>query len=289
MENFRIDFTLTDPFPDGKKLGECGEKNAAQLIITPPDNLASREEIRSYVVAFSTGRGPVRYGPVTKSETITVPVGNALTVGSALSVQIEGYDSDGEFIIKSPVLSGIMLSGSIADCGCENDPDKNVIPGHMHQNLDVLHNLSESDGVLHFRNTEIAKAETVRTVELRQSKSAFSVVCGTPFYGSMLFVAYKDGNGKPFIPESAEILSIEFNLSPEDDPVWIDLRDMFHTEPHVPYSANYHKAVYNQSSGGAIFAQATFFDNVVNHFYEAAENYYINSLRVKYIERDGQE
>ena len=136
MENFRIDFTLSNPFPDGKKIGECGEKNAAQLIITPPENLASREEIRSYVVAFSTDRGPVRYGPVPKAESVTVPVGNALTVGSALSVQLEGYDADGEFVIKSPVLSGIMIAGSIAEGNC--NPDKIVIPGHMHDNLDVI-------------------------------------------------------------------------------------------------------------------------------------------------------
>ncbi len=288
MENFRIDFTLSDPFPDGKKLGECGEKNAAQLIITPPDNLASREEIRSYVVAFSTGRGPVRYGPVTKSETITVPVGNALTVGSALSVQVEGYDSDGEFVIKSPVLSGIMLSGSIADCDCDNNPDKNVIPGHMHQNLDVLHNLSEADGSLAYKGINIETEKNIRTVELHSSKSDFTVLTDTPFYGTMVFLAY-DNSENPRIPIGAEIFSVEFNMAPEDNPEWIDIRDMFTYDLHIPYFINQHKAVYSLSLGGTILSQITFTNGYMNDFYDAADNFLFNSLRIKYIDKGGHE
>lgn len=288
MENFRIDFTLSDPFPDGKKLGECGEKNAAQLIITPPENLASREEIRSYVVAFSTDRGPVRYGPVPKAETITVPVGNALTVGCALSVQLEGYDSDGEFIIKSPVLSGIMLSGSVAEGNCGGD-DKNYIPGHIHNNLEILENLSESDGILFYKNSEINKSETVQTVELRASESSFSITVGLPVYGSMIFMVHNDENGNPYIPEGVEIISVEFNLESETEPVWIDIRDMCGNEPFVPYIINQHRAVYSDFISGTIVSQVTFVNNEVNTYYEAAESYLFNSLRVKYIDKDGNE
>lgn len=289
MENFRIDFTLSDPFPDGKRLGECGEKNAAQLVITPPDNLASREEIRSYVVAFSTGRGPVRYGPVPKAETVTVPVGNALTVGSALSVQLEGYDSDGEFIIKSPVLSGIILSGSIADGDCSCDNDKNFIPGHMHENLEVLENLSDSDGVLVYKNSEIIKSGNIQTVELKQSDASFTVMVGTPFYGSMLFVTFNDKNGNPYVPDGAEIVSVELSVEYDETPAWIDIRDMFHTEPHVPYFINQRHAVYNQSACGTIVSQVSFINDTVNNYYDAAENYLINGLRVKFIDKGGQE
>ncbi len=289
MENFRIDFTLSDPFPDGKKLGELGEKNAAQLIITPPENLDSREEIRSYVVAFSTGRGPVRYGPVTKSETITVPVGNALTVGSALSVQIEGYDSDGEFVIKSPVLSGIVLSGSIADCGCENNPDKNVIPGHMHQNLDVLHNLSDSDGSLTYKGINIETQKNIRTVELLSSKNTFGVLTDTPFYGTMILFSYKDKNGNPYVPDGVEILSVEFNMASEEAPEWVDIRDMIRSEPHIPYFINQHRTVDSSELGGVILSQITFVNGYINDFYEAANNYLLNGLRVKYIDKGGHE
>lgn len=294
MEKFRIDFSMTNPFPDGKKLGECGEKNAVMLVITPPLDFLIRVEIKSLVVAFSTEKGPVRYGPFPKISPINVPVGSALTVGSALSVQLEGYDSDGEFIVKTPVVSGIMLSASIADGNCSCDDDgKSVIPGHFHENLDVLHNLSESDGTLFYNERPIVSwgetQESIVTVELLASDGTFTVMPAEPFYGSMAFVSLPDGNGIQHIPVGAEIVSVEVNLESADNPVWTDIRDMIETSPHIPYFINQNKAYYSHSVSGVVVANVTFVNENVNSFYEAAEGYSYSGMRVKYIDKGGQE
>lgn len=288
MENFRIDFTMSNPFPDGKKIGECGEKNAAQLIITPPENLASREEIRSYVVAFSTGRGPVRFGPVPKAETITVPVGNALTVGSALSVQVEGYDSDGEFIIKSPVLSGILISSSIADGDCSDGEDKNVIPGHSHENLEILDSLSDKNGVLLYNGKEISVTDNQEIKEVILDSSSFIILTGEPFFGNMNFVVLNDENGNPYVPEGAKILSVEFKSFSHEHDEWFNIKDMIKTENHIPYTIGQFDAFYSENYSGTIITTVTFLSENTNSYYYAAENFLIDSLRVRYTDAGGE-
>lgn len=283
METFRIDFTLSNPFPDGKKLGECGEKNAAQLIITPPENLASRKEITSYVIAFSTEKGPVRYGPVDKAETLTVPVSNALTVGTALSVQVEGYDADGEFIIKSPVLNGISVSNSISS-GNRSEEDS-VIPGHVHDNLELLNCFRNINGLLLYKNRIISDGteKYVRPVELNILKGGFSVFSDSPYPNCLIFIAGKNSGGEMLIPEGHIIRSIEMNISDSENPVWIDLRDMNDSELFVPYYISMYKSVYSESYDGTVLA-CVYFPFETTNLYQAAANYEINSLRVVYEE-----
>lgn len=290
MENFRIDFTLSNPFPDGKKIGENGEKNAAQLVITPPENLASREEIRSYVVAFSTERGPVRVGPFPKTSTLTVPVRNALTVGSALSVQLEGFDADGEFIIKSPVLSGIVISNSIGDCGTSDgsDPDGgSIIPGHAHENLDVLDSLSEENGVLRYKGKEISDSGEIKTVILDSNKK-FHSYSEYPVGSSFMLLSGSDLEGKSYVPDGAEIVSIELNIASAEKPEWIDIRDMNTAESFQPYVVNCHKAFYYEPFN-AVFLASVFFPVDRNHFYDEIANYSLYGIRVRYIAESGAE
>lgn len=283
MENFRIDFTLSDPFPDGKKLGECGEKNAVQLIITPPENLASREEIRLYVVAFSTEKGPVRYGPVKKSETVTVPVGNALTVGSALSVQLEGYDENGEFIIKSPVLSGIMISGSIADCNPDIPEEETVIPGHTHKNLAVLDTLSVKNGSLTFNGNTINDNRNIKTAVLKLSEDAFFI---SELYNCfLLFENFSSGGILP-VPVDAEILSIELNFADESAPEWIDIRNLHTPDSCLPYIVNMYKPFYTNMWDTPALVMVSFpIDPNENYF--NVINFMLNSIRIRYSHGNG--
>lgn len=288
MEDFRIDFTLSNPFPDGCRLGECGEKNAAQLIITPPENLASREEIRSYVVAFSTEKGPVRFGPFPKAEFLNVPVGSALTVGTALSVQLEGFDADGEFVIKSPVLSGITVSSSIRDCsscdGSENDGG--IIPGHMHQNLDVLDSLADENGVLTYKGNSVSSGGTVKTVVL--PSNTFILPTDIPNTGILHVIALNNDEGEPYVPEGAQILSVEYKIISEDS-VWTDIRDMIKYGYHYPYVINQHKSYYSENFGGIVTATVTFINEMKNEFFDAAANYQIDAIRIKYIAESEEE
>lgn len=288
MENFRIDFTLSNPFPDGKKIGESGEKNAAQLIITPPENLASREEIKSYVVAFSTERGPVRIGPFHKAETLTVPVKNALTVGTALSVQLEGYDADGEFIIKSPVLSGIVISSSIGDCDCsDGSANENVIPGHLHDNLDVLDCFSEKNGVLTYKGCEVSSELNVKTVVLNLSDGAFYAFTDIPTNSCFTIVSPQDENGMTYIPDGARIVSVELNIASYKDPEWVDLRDMNNADFYIPYIVNSYRAFYSEYLNGTVIA-IVYFPKDKNYFYDAISNYSLYGVRVKYIAESGE-
>ena len=288
MENFRIDFTLSNPFPDGKKLGECGEKNAARLVITPPENLASREEIRSYVVAFSTEKGPVRFGPYPKSETITVPVGRALTVGTALSVQLEGYDEDGEFIIKSAVLSGIMISGSIGEGGCDASDDEAIVPGHLHKNLEILDSFSDENGSLFYRGRKVGSDGTVKTVILDNLNYKFSSLADFPCPDSFSLIALNDADGNPSIPDGSVILGAELNISSSENPVWVDLHDMFGEDPAVPYFVNMGKTKYSDYYSGTPIAVVIFWE-LKNKFYDAIFNYCLYGIRVRYTEESGEE
>lgn len=286
MENFRIDFTLSNPFPDGKLLGEVGEKNAGQLIITPPENLASREEIRLYVVAFSTERGPFRYGPVPKSDTVTVPVDKNLTVGTALSVQLEGYDENGEFLIKSPVLSGIMISSSIGDCGSSDgtNPDgDSVIPGHFHKNLEVLDSLSEKNGVLSYNNKEFVFADEIKTVVTE----CFTGIADFSSLNSFVIIENEDNNGKYPVPIGAEIISLELNTGDTDNPVWTDIRNLQDTDNFAPYFVNMHKVLMSDIIGAPVLANVTFLYNT-NSFYDAINNFSLFSIRIRYIEGNGE-
>ncbi len=282
MENFRIDFTLSDPFPDGKRIGEIGEKNAAQLIITPPENLASREEIKSYIVAFSTEKGPVRIGPFHKAEMLTIPVNNALTVGTALSVQLEGYDADGEFIIKSPVLSGIMISNSIGDCETSDGSQDSVIPGHLHDNLDTLDSFSEESGVLTYKGSEVFSAIKIKTVVLTSLYDSFSAFADMPLSGCFTVLAGEDSDGNPYVPEGSEIVSVEVNIASKENPEWVDLRNMSSAESFVPYVVNLHRAFYSDFLNGMVIA-TVFFPAEKNIFYDAISNYILYGVRVKYI------
>ncbi len=283
MENFRIDFTLSNPFPDGRMLGECGEKNAAQLIITPPEDLASREEIRSYVVAFSTEKGPVRYGPVAKTETVTVPVCSALTVGTALSVQLEGYDSDGEFVIKSRVITGITLSNSIVDCDTGLSDDVTEIPGHSHENCTVLDSFRDVNGNLIYKNKLITDKNTVSVNSTVLNTGDFFVLTDSPVENSILFIALDNSDGELIIPEGIIIRSIEVNTASHENPEWIDLHNLNDADSFVPYVVNMYRTLYSEMYAGTILA-TVYFPCDTNNFYHTAGNYDINSIRVVYEE-----
>lgn len=283
MENFRIDFTLSNPFPDGRMLGECGEKNAAQLIITPPEDLASREEIRSYVVAFSTEKGPVRYGPVAKTETVTVPVCSALTVGTALSVQLEGYDSDGEFVVKSKVLTGITLSNSIVDCDTGISDDVTEIPGHSHKNISVLDSFKDLNGNLIYKNKIITDENTASVNSVVLNTGDFFVLTDSPVENSILFIAPDNSDREMIIPEGIIIRSIEVNTASYENPEWIDLHNLNDADSFVPYVVNMYRTLYSEMYAGIILA-TVYFPCETNNFYHTAGNYEINSIRVVYEE-----
>ncbi len=150
MRTLKIDFTSAKVLPEGNDAGYIGEHNATQLVITPPIEMSECEEIATYVVAFTTGGGVLHSDNILKSEEITVSLTSRLTTDYYLGVQLEGYDSEGKLVVKSPLVTQLQLSPSARGTGAESDGgsingNSPVISGHAHENKDVL-DLIGTDG-----------------------------------------------------------------------------------------------------------------------------------------------
>ncbi len=150
MRTVKIDFAGTELLPNGNNLGFIGEHNATQLVIIPPAEMADSERIATYTVAFATGGKVIHTDPILKADEVTASLTCALTRDYHLAVQLEGYDSEGELVVKSPLVTGLRLSPSARGTGAEADGGSaddsyNSGPGHSHTNKDVLDKL-ESNG-----------------------------------------------------------------------------------------------------------------------------------------------
>lgn len=160
MRTLTIDFTSARLLPEGNDAGYVGEHNATQLKIIPPIEMADCESIATYVVAFATGKGVLYSDSFLKSEEITVSLTAKLTTDYYLGVQLEGYDSEGELVVKSPLVTQLQLSPSARGTGCENDGGTIdggfVTAGHIHDNKDVLDGLSADGDKLLFKGQGIS-------------------------------------------------------------------------------------------------------------------------------------
>lgn len=159
MRTLTIDFTSAKLLPEGSDAGYIGEHNATQLKIIPPIEMADCESIATYVVAFATGRGVLYSDSFLKSEEITVSLTAKLTTDYYLGVQLEGYDSGGELVVKSPLVTQLQLSPSARGTGCENDGGTIeggiVTAGHAHDNKEVLDLFGTENGKLTFDGDEV--------------------------------------------------------------------------------------------------------------------------------------
>lgn len=169
MRQLRVDFTQDNPCVDGHVLGRIGEHNATELIITPPADIAAHEAVVSYIIAFSVSNMIIHTKPFEKSETVTVPLWKQLTQEPVIGVQLEAYDSDGEFIGKSEYLSGLRFTPSA--CGDDTPADsdnhdllsqvvQNTEKSHLHDNKKVIDGFSEKDGVVMYNGKQITGSGT---------------------------------------------------------------------------------------------------------------------------------
>ena len=152
MRTLRIDFTAGTPLPEGNFAGRTGEHNATELIITPPEEMTQCEGITKYVVAFMTEGKLIRTDFYPKTESFTVPLFSQLTRDHCLGLQIEGYDDDGNLLVKSPVVDNIRLEPSANGEGnIETDTENgslvadvilNTQSRHDHGNKNLLDSIS---------------------------------------------------------------------------------------------------------------------------------------------------
>lgn len=121
MRTLKIDFASAKLLPDGCDAGYVGEHNATEITIIPPVEMAECESIATYIVAFATSSGVLYSDSFLKSEEITVSLTSKLTTDYYLGVQLEGYDSEGRLVVKSPLVTQLQLSPSARGTGTEND------------------------------------------------------------------------------------------------------------------------------------------------------------------------
>lgn len=287
MRSYRIDFNLTDPFPDGRLIGRIGEKNAAQLAITPPAEMDDNENITNYVAVFLTVGGTVETDPYPKNEPITVAVTDRLSVGYSMAIQLEGHDDSGNIIIKTPLVYGLTFEASAVRCGCNiagRYPQNTVLPSHYHNNKTVLDKLGEADGSLTFNGKAIG-AQSIKTVELSYEKGESDAMVDFCDVNSFSVFAYES-----FFPEKAEIISVEIKVIENgEESEWIDLRDLIEHEPFTSYSILMHKAFRIDGFYGVCLATVNFFDRQPNKFHDLIAAGLFAGARVTYIDESGAE
>lgn len=278
MRSFNIDFNSADPYLDGKCLGNIGEKNASQLLVIPPAEMTENEKITNYIAAFSTEKGAVRLGPYEKAEQITVPIIGSLTVGYTLAFQLEGYDDEGETVIKSPLLNGFTFEGSVHKCSSCAGGGEDEFAFHFHPNYSVLAALSDKNGVLTYGGESIG--QKIKTVELLASESKATAYVDYSAFGSIHFVTNSG------ISEKATILSVEIKVSGDSLPdSWVEIRNM--NDPiqgFVPYISNIHQGFCliepNEVCVGSVF----FMNETVNEYYNVIKDGGFYGMRVTYFE-----
>lgn len=163
MRTVLIDFNESVPCKQ-TIIGYVGEHNATEIVVTPPDILASNEAVTSYMIAFVTGGMIIHSKPFNKAETLAVKLWKQLTLETVMGIQLEAYDDNQNFIGKSEFISGLRLLPSA--CGDDtvadtDNPDivsaiaANTSARHTHTNIETLDKLGEANGNLTYEGREV--------------------------------------------------------------------------------------------------------------------------------------
>lgn len=250
MRQFHIDFTGTEnTLPDGNILGNQGEHNATELIITPPQEMTDNENITSYRIAFELCNcRAVHSEIIEKSETLSLPLFSQITSSDTVAVQLEGYDNNGELVIKSEKITKLKFNPSVY--GVEIPP--NGSPNSMAAEVAA--------------NTNFRKSFNYRTITLDQSM-CFGINNGT----SAILCLYEE-----VIPVNTEIKTIRLNYNGQ----MIDIKDMA-TIDDIPYILNMNRVYLSQSHGMLTLAVIGFVTDT-NAVISTLQNYEIPEIEVDY-------
>lgn len=285
MRSITIDFTKSPVEISSMILGHKGEKNATQLVITPPAEMSSENSgIVSYSVAFQIGAIRKKHSALyEKAETITVPLELAVTQVSVLSLQLEGYDGKENLIMKSERIDNLLFDASVE--GEEyNGAEESNLGAQVAANTAKLTDFStDENGNLLYKGNPVSSERPTAEFE---------------FEGDMeLFITPDAPNGNDFIvgdfgieaniPVGAEIKAIEFML---DETVgWFDIREM-NTIDGVPYILNMYRTfdganIYNE---GYTFYAIVSFIEAVNFIYNAVQSYQNGHIKITYYTDGGE-
>ncbi len=290
MREVRIDFTKNEYLPDGRDIGRIGEHNATNLVITPPTEMTDCAEILSLIAVFAGDGKLFRTEQYPKEAQITVPLCSPLTQSHSLSFQLEGYGSDGNLIVKSPLITGLRLLPSAdgdeadyesSDSGLVAEISANTLARHTHENADVLGKFGENDGVPTYNGQPLGSRKTKTTVYDLFEGEGYAFVEATGMRKALLFVN-NEITATP-IAEGTEILSVEMHFSTDAFPEWVSVDNMNAFDPMTPHIVNHSTAFY-ESSIGYMCVAALFFPTSGSLFYSTLQSDALSKIRVTFAE-----
>lgn len=107
MRTVELDFTKDI----GRSIGEIGyvgEHNETELLITPPTELSTDSNVTSYFVVFGVGDEKFHSASIPAAETFTCLMWGDVTKDTAVTIQLEGMDTNGDLIAKSKTVIGVL-------------------------------------------------------------------------------------------------------------------------------------------------------------------------------------
>ena len=237
MRSIRINFNVeSERLPDGQCLGNKGEHNATELVITAPEEMLNDNNVECFIIAFQIGaHKQFRSNVQEKSETVRYKVPREVTEANTISVQLEGYDSEEELIVKSDVVENLYFNNSI--CGEETDEEDskslsseiaaNTLARHSHSNSVVLEGLADENGSLIYNGnpigssgaTERPTAEYVYDFMNDERGCMYS----TEENPNSLFIFVEEANDEERAMVGKEIADVEFERSSGE---WVSIKNM---------------------------------------------------------------
>lgn len=155
-----ININLSQPM-ENTSLGKLGEHNATTLVVT--DDMPA-ENITHYRLAFQSG-GQATLSEAFASLPITYPLPRALTSYPRISMQLIGYDDDGNLVRKSDKIAKFYFEPSIPNTEIEVDGANHDLAGEivsMKADIEILDHTTE---VLAFDISNKADKGTSYTID----------------------------------------------------------------------------------------------------------------------------
>lgn len=221
----RIDFSNPENFlPDGDTLGNEGEHNATELLITPPDSMKSNLKVSFYRLAFELQNCRTYHSDkLANYETISFFVPYDVSTSDMVAVQLEGYDDNGNLVIKSDKVSKLKFKPSVN--GIEKTSSgSSGMTSEVNLNTKFREQFSEDEnGNLTYKNKPVGTERRTETITIDN-------IYSNDVLGSLSIVAVLDSTGS--VPIGVEIAKIEFVNHGNER---FDLAKMIEVEPQHPY------------------------------------------------------
>lgn len=287
MRSFSINFNEENKLPDGKCLGRKGEHNATELNITPPEEILNNAEVEGVVIVFQVGAHRVFRSDVHENaETLNYKLPREVTCANMVDVQLEGYDSTEELIIKSEVVEGLYLEPSVCGEETNNEISKslsseiaaNTIARHTHENADVLNALADENGSLTYNGKAIGGASRpTAQKEFTQDDMNFTATVDPVGNTNTLYIIFFEEDSD--IPNGTEIADIEFKFDDIANGEYVSLFEMYGygNQPYISLV----KKVYQDANFSNVIA-ALFFPNNLNTIATKLSNFEWASARITY-------